>query len=96
MLLFKDIYSVSCSCRKVCIGEMSRSDSRLSEHDHCLRSILLSKFTFAEHQHETGHQAIFKNTPVIAAKYAHYILRKIREFVGIFKHSNISIDRDIG
>lgn len=44
-------------------GEPGRSVKiRFSEHEHCLITDLFSKSAVIEHQHDTGHQIIFKTT----------------------------------
>lgn len=69
----------------VYIGETGRSETRLVEHQRCLRSSIFSKSSEAEHQLQIGHRILFDIRSVVA-KSSYYVERKIREVVEIVKN----------
>ena len=91
----RGVYSIPCSCGVKYIGETGRCIKiRIQEHKRYLRAGLLTHSAVAEHQHETGHTILFKNSQVLS-KEPHFYDQKIREAIEIHKcPHNLNRDND--
>jgi predicted GIY-YIG superfamily endonuclease len=88
------VYSISCECGKVYIGQTGRSvDTRLKEHQRHIRLEHPDKSAMAEHNIDLGHRIQFHNTSDLASE-TQYMDHIVREAIEIEFHRN-NINREV-
>ncbi|PSN46829.1 hypothetical protein C0J52_09581, partial [Blattella germanica] len=71
------VYSITCSCRKVYIGETGRTvEKRLHEHIRHNNSNNFKKLAAALQSAETGHAILFDQSTLFASKDTRRCLRR--------------------
>ena len=93
--MHKGVYSFSCSCSKVYIGETGRSIKiRFKEHIADLRLQRSQKYSLVEHSSKTSHHVFLENAKIVA-RVDHYGKRKVMESLEIELNPN-NLNRDEG